>query len=138
MNRTMAFPFQTKLFQINSKKYFTSNCKCFNTQFFWWFQGGNTCDETAGKGTEFSLVVSLEINIIYYYDFLICKKNKVLKSVGKEKKLFIHDLRQILSKYHQILILRVNPQQTFLTCQEMKKNYLFKYTKFSNRIWNRE
>ena len=75
---------------------------------------------------------------IYYYDFLICKKNKVLKSVGKEKKLFIHDLRQILSKYHQILILRVNPQQTFLTCQEMKENYLFKYTKFSNRIWNRE
>ena len=38
--------------------------------------------------------------ILYYYDFLICKKNKVLKSDGKEKKLRIHDLRWILDKYY--------------------------------------
>ena len=55
------FKKQQKIFQQHG-----SNCKCFVTQFFWWFQGGNTCDETTGKETEFSLVVSLEINIIIY------------------------------------------------------------------------
>ena len=55
------FKKQQKIFQQHG-----SNCKCFVTQFFWWFQSGNTCDETTGKETEFSLVVSLEINIIIY------------------------------------------------------------------------
>ena len=64
------FKKQQKIFQQHS-----SNCKCFVTQFFWWFQSGNTCDETTGKETEFSLVVSFRNK---YYLHSMCRDSAKL------------------------------------------------------------